>query len=165
MIRRLGLDFGNVIGSQDLRHHIPCLPIPGAFWGIRQLVKSEMFEEIYIISYCPRQLQSFARAWFLTTFFWWITGMKPANLIFCEHYWQKGEICRELGITDFVDDRPIVLTYLVTVPAVYAFHPAPETLYQCCRPLAAVTNQWSSLVPLLLRDQKAANEQSYTGAA
>ena len=52
--------------------------------------------------------------------------MPPDNLQFCLERAQKAEICRDLGLTHFIDDRADVLEHLEpVVPHRYLFGPQP----------------------------------------
>lgn len=137
---RLGLDFGRVImgamiqGKADtsflgsrLEDAIMSPETDGVFEAVKRLV--EEFEgRVWIISKCGPSVQKKTRAWLEHHRFGQRTGWDSEKLRFCLQRPEKADICRELGVTHFVDDRLDVLQAMsAVVPHRYLFgEQAPE---------------------------------------
>lgn len=145
----LGVDCGNVILEQ-----MNGTPVPGAISALARVAQSGAVapEEIWIVSKCGPRVQALTCKWLNDLDFWSETGIPKGNIRFCLKYYEKAPICKELGITHFIDDRPKVLDCLVTVGTCYAFNPMPESLcdYQRETPLVIV-NSWDELLVYLLQ--------------
>lgn len=146
MNRVLGVDCGNVILCQGNG-----TPVAGAFDALRAIVQSGTFESVYIVSKCGQRMQENTLKWLLELNFWNHTGIPDTNIRFCREFWQKEPICRELGITHFVDDRPNVLNCLTSVEHLYAFRPKPHRMgdYKQEKPLIVVYS-WEEVLQHLL---------------
>lgn len=144
---KLGVDCGNVILEQ-----MNGTPVSRAVEALGRIVRSELFEEIWIVSKCGPRVQELTLGWLEVLDFWNKTGVPRENIRFCLKYWEKGPICKELGITHFIDDRPKVLDCLTTVDICYAFNPKPRTLrdYRRNTPMVIV-DSWDMLLEHLLR--------------
>jgi len=64
------------------------------------------------VSKCGERVEGLSRAWLAHHRFAERTGIPVDHVRFCRERADKAIHCRELGITDFVDDRPDVLGYL-----------------------------------------------------
>jgi hypothetical protein len=74
-------------------------------------------------------------------------------VLFCRQRHEKAAICRELGLTHFIDDRLEVLSHLLgTVPHLYLFRSRAGDVDRFRRflPHVRMINQWSELVDALL---------------
>lgn len=145
-MRVLGVDCAGVILN-------PCVgSVPDAFESLRKIIQSGQFERVYIVSQA-NAIGRFAfshRLWLRGM--WKYTGIPRSNLYFCRYRWQKSTFCKKLGITDFIDDNPEVLSYLYNVDRLYAFdvgnmsdvdkHQLPKNV--------AFFSSWKELLPHLL---------------
>jgi hypothetical protein len=128
--------------------------IPGVLDALRHINQSGCFADIYIVSrvniigriYFPlrlRYLNFFNR-----------TGIPRDHVIFCRYRKDKARICEQLGITDFVDDNPNVLTYMENVDRLYAFT-ATKGIRRLVKkefPAKALSiSSWKELVPQLIK--------------
>jgi hypothetical protein len=115
---RLGVDIGRVIidgsahpdgddtaffrGGVDNALRTP--PMPGVFDVLPRLV--ERFDgRAWLISKCGERVQARTLAWLDHHRFYDRTGIRPDRVRFCRARPEKADHCRDLGITDFVDDR------------------------------------------------------------
>lgn len=145
---RLGLDFGGVI-SQG--HTVDDL-MPGVIDGVK-LVRS-FFKEMFIVSRVDN-VDSLNRVlqYMNDRQLWSQLGIPSDNIRFCIRRCDKAPICRDIGITHFVDDHTEVLTYMGSVPHRYALGTKPEELtvfpaengIQLC-------NTWPEIASLIYMD-------------
>lgn len=134
---KLGIDIGRVIigpagghgvadtsflsGSDEDAMRTPRMP--GAFEAIQRL--TEVFGgRVWLVSKCGPRIESRTRRWLKEHRFFDHTGVASGNLRFCRERPQKANHCRELGITEFLDDRLDVLSHLRGItPRLYLFGP------------------------------------------
>ena len=131
---KLGLDFGKVImgavknGRADtsflgttFNEAMKSPPGEGAFEATKQLV--ELFcGDVWIVSKCGPSVEQKTKAWLKHWKLYDETGLDRANVRFCRERHHKARICKQLGITHFVDDRLDVLQPMVgIVPTLYLF--------------------------------------------
>jgi hypothetical protein len=147
-MRKLGVDCGNTIF-----HEWNGKLLPGSLDTLQKISESGAFDEIYIVS----KANTAARALFLLRLrslkFWKRTGIPRKNLRFCRRHRDKAPICEKLGITDFIDDRIHVLSYISVEGKRYALNPKrkkdfkrhPDTV----RSVTTVAS-WKELEELLL---------------
>lgn len=140
--RVLGVDCGNVILRQ-----MNGTPVDGALEALQKIVRSGAFDAHWIVSKCGDKIAAKTLLWLKELDFWNITGFTDGNIRFCRTYQEKDPICRELRVTDFVDDRPIVHNCLISVDNLIAFQPKPGSLrdYQQDKPLK-VANSWDEVL-------------------
>ena len=127
---RLGVDIGRVIigggppesgedtaffhGELDDALRTPA--VEGAFEALARLVGR--FEgRVWLVSKCGPWVQERTLVWLDHHRFYERTGVDRANVRFCRERSEKADHCRELSITDFVDDRLDVLEALRGVVA------------------------------------------------
>lgn len=114
MNRRLGVDCWDVIfPSRSL------IPRYKAIESLNRLVHSGIFGSVFVVSQASwigerielgtLRLNSFCRR----------TEISRGNVKICRRHEQKRDLCAELGITDFVDDRLDVLCSLDSVARRY----------------------------------------------
>lgn len=137
----LGVDFGDTIwreADETLGGVFDPLAVgfldPAAVPALMRLSRERFAERIWVVSMCReaaedevrRILAEEARLWL------WLDLPEP-QIRFCRRHEDKAEICRELGITHFVDDRPNVLREMehvvdvrieITLPGLERKHPA-----------------------------------------
>jgi hypothetical protein len=136
-VARLGVDFGRVINDAG-SHSFPddtsffsgsdedMLATPetaGAFESLRHLVP--LFEgQVWVISKAGHRVQAKTERWLAHHDFYASTGIGADHIRFVRERADKAVVCRELGITHFVDDRADVLEHLVgVVEHLYLFGP------------------------------------------
>ncbi len=115
----LGLDFGNVI-SKEKGLSVSNDPdfmdrefVEDAVESIAALVP--LFNNVYIVSKCSEVSETLIPQWLKQNLFFEKTKIKPENIRFCRERHEKAPICKDLGITHFIDDRVEVLTHMKSV--------------------------------------------------
>ena len=147
----LGVDIGNVIIDHrqildvndesiwNERHST----IPAAtdvFDCLKKLNEGRFKGNIFLVSKLKVEHDNRTLAWLKDNKFFEKTGIKPENLFFCRERSDKERICRENGITHFIDDRLEVLSYMVDViPNLYLFSPDSEEVDEFKQFLPKVT--------------------------
>jgi len=124
---RLGVDIGGVIISDfdpprshnaenEVEEYLSKPSETNAFLVLQQLV-TEKFgsENVFLVSKAQVNHQKRTLLWLEQTQFFEKTGILPQNLIFCIERFQKREICEELCINYFIDDRFDVLSHVSQV--------------------------------------------------
>jgi hypothetical protein len=147
----LGVDCGNVILEQ-----MNGTPVKNSVTALRAIVESGLFSDedgvrIWVVSKCGPRVQTLSRQWLNEINFWNLTGIPESNLEFCLKFWEKEPICKRLGITHFIDDRPRVLNCLTSVGTLYAFNPEAKAMseYTQQKPMIVVRS-WDELLLNLL---------------
>ena len=125
----LGVDVGGVIigrttttGQAELADR-NAAEVPGALDALRLLVDRGFGDAVFVISKCGPRVQAKILRWLKDQRFHEVTGVKPNHVRFCLERREKLQICSELGITHFIDDRLDVLMNLRQVPHLYLFAP------------------------------------------
>ena len=160
---RLGVDIGGVlierIGDKPdtwfAENDFPrSQALPDAFQVLRQLGEKRYGGEIYLISKCGPNIERKTRLWLDRNDFFHKTGINPKHLHFCRRRQDKGPICKQLGITHFVDDRLEVLGYLETVRHKFLFQPVEKEVKRHAHILPKVSrvDSWDELRPRLLQN-------------
>jgi hypothetical protein len=133
--------------------------VDGAFEALRALNAGPYSGRVYLVSKCGARVQAKTLAWLQHHGFHQYTGIPEDHVYFCRKREDKAGICRELGITHFVDDRLEVLSYLSGVPALYLFRsdPAEVTRYAQFLPRVRQVTTWQEilhdLLPAVARDR------------
>ncbi|HIH15559.1 MAG: hypothetical protein QT08_C0020G0028 [archaeon GW2011_AR17] len=163
MKRKIGLDISGVIINIDEASITPGIyqdlfcteekkyrtipPMDGAFAGLSRL--SLVFErEIYLISHAaPRHIETVTRDWLDYHGFSETTGINPDHFYFCDTRQGKKGLCDRLGITDMVDDRLEILSYLPGLQR-YLFQGRDEEIQTYAAYLSQVhrVHNWRELV-------------------
>ncbi|MEK9151774.1 MAG: hypothetical protein AAB692_00210 [Patescibacteria group bacterium] len=158
----LGIDIGGVIidsavndGTATALHgdnYLQTTQVKHSFETISGLVRQRFGSRVYLVSKCGVAIQRKTREWLQARDFFAKTGVSPLNLWFCKEHHEKAEICRELGISHFIDDRLEVLGHLATVPNLYLFCPRQEEVHEFARflPLVTKADGWTSIYVSLL---------------
>lgn len=136
---RIGIDVGGVIIDRVKNDHtdtsffsdnyLATSAVPGAFEGITQLVRQFGSKNVFIVSKCGQVVQDKTCHWLEHHDFYATTGFLPENAHFCRERYDKLLLCQQLGITDMVDDRMEVLSYLVGhIPNLVLFQGQPDEM-------------------------------------
>jgi hypothetical protein len=126
--------------------------VPGSFESLAEVVRSGQFENVYIVS----RASLITRTYFLFRLsrsgFWEKTGIPRKNIRFCLKNREKVGICKQLGVTHFIDDRPQVLAPMQDLERRFAFNPKPreEKKYSAVLAGSTIVRSWKELKPLLL---------------
>lgn len=154
--RKLGVDIGGVIidrvhdNTHDMIFGDDYLQTPAvakAFPVLRHFTLELFAGEVYIVSKCGQYTEERTREWLNHNRFYDITSIPSDHIYFCRERHEKAPICERLGITDFVDDRLEVLSYMTTVSNHYLFKPNPSEVALFARHLSTVTpvRTWDEL--------------------
>ena len=124
----LGVDIGGVIiargarGADTAFRREDALDTPeveGAVDTIAELAGGRFGRRVFLVSKCGPRTRARTLRWLKRHRFFERTGLRAKHVRFCMERGEKAPICRELGITHFVDDRLDVLVSLTTVPYRY----------------------------------------------
>jgi hypothetical protein len=158
----LGVDIGNVIidhrdtsKTDILLYTMRYSTIPsteGVFDALKELQEKVFKENIYLISKCKPWAEPKILAWLKDNDFYQRTGISSDKVFFCAERSEKANICKEKGITHFVDDRLEVLSHLETVPNLFLFKPDCEEVeaFKEFLPKVKVVNNWNEVVKEIL---------------
>ena len=158
---RLGVDIGGVVINRIAddtdtsffdQNYLRTPAVKGVFSSLRRLVNKRFGPGVYLVSKCGPNVERKTREWLDHRLFFARTGIPHENVRFCRQRHEKAEVCRELGITHFVDDRLEVLGYLQDVPNRYLFHATEEEVREHESILAEVrrVDSWRELLAELL---------------
>jgi len=164
--KALGVDIGNVIidyrpiiGTKDEtlwnEKHSDLLPAENMFDCLKELNEGKFKDSIFLVSKLKVEQDSRTLAWLKDNKFFEKTGINPKNMFFCRERSDKEKICRENGITHFVDDRLEVLSYMIgVVPNLYLYQPDEEEVRQFKQFLPKVirVTDWLDLTKRLIVD-------------
>lgn len=154
----LGVDIGGVIidrvnDNTDTSffgdRFLETTAVPGVFDALQRLVMNKFLGDVYLVSKCGQRVQQKTLNWLDHHEFYSITGIDRGNVKFCRERHEKAGICRELGITHFVDDRLEVLSHLIgIVPTLYLFQPNPSEVARFSRYLPEVieVDTWQEIL-------------------
>lgn len=149
----LGLDLGNtIVNSAAARVNGLKQTYEHALRVIERLVEERFGQKSYIISRVTPEQKVWAQAWLVASQFHEKTGLPARNVEFCVERHEKAAICKRLGITHFVDDRPEVMSHITTVPYRYLFQANPDDFEKFRHRLDGVikVDSWLELEALLL---------------
>lgn len=146
----IGFDLGKTIVS--ICDGKDKTPFPGVFRVIKRLIGERFGDRSYIVSKVTPEQQKRAEAWLAREGFHELTGLPADHVIFCAERRDKGPICRRLGITHFIDDRPEVLAHMEFVPHRFLFRGDPADREKFKEQLKNVTdiNEWHEVESILL---------------
>jgi hypothetical protein len=135
-MRRFGIDVGGVITDRvndgtDTSflsdNFLATTRVAGCFEAIARIVGALAPENVFVVSKCGKRVQEKAQAWLAHHRFYELTNFREENIRFCLTRSEKAPICRDLCITDFVDDRIDVPRFMDgVVERRYLFAPAPS---------------------------------------
>lgn len=157
--KTLGIDIGNVIIDHRLvdkddkelyENHYSTIPATeGVFDAVRELNENEFHGNIFLISKCTLWAQGKILDWLKDNDFYAKTGVKPENVFFCRERHEKDKICKDNGITHFIDDRLEVLSYMVeTAPHLFLYRPDQSEVHEYRQFLPNVTRveSWAEIL-------------------
>jgi hypothetical protein len=161
MQARLGVDIGGVImerlaspvsnersGAQECRAPL----IPGALEALRRLNQGRFQRRIYVVSHWQVEHHELVSDWLSRQQFCARTGIDAEHVRLCAQRADKADICHELGITHFIDDRLEVLRHLTSVPHLYLFdqHPEEAGRFDSSLPGVHEVRTWHEVLAALL---------------
>jgi hypothetical protein len=161
MSERLGVDIGGVImerlaspvgngrsGAQECRAPL----VPGALEALRRLNQGRFQHRIYVVSQWQAEHHEVVSDWLSRQHFCARTGIDAKHVRLCAQKADKVDICRELGITHFIDDRLEVLSGLRSVPHRYLFdqHPEEAGRFDSSLPGIHEVRTWDDVLAALL---------------
>lgn len=158
----LGVDFGGVITDRARNdrtdtsffsdNYLQTSAVSGVFEAIRRLVDERFGAQVWIVSKCGQAVQRKTLDWLDHHNFYNQTGIGIDHVRFCRQRREKDGICRELGITHFVDDSLEVLGNLTTVRNLYLFQPRDYDVRRFAESLTCVqqVNSWEAILEDLL---------------
>lgn len=152
----LGIDFGNTIVHNVTGEKISAgqtgltevCDYENAFNCIIRLI-NERFDasNVHLISKVSEKGEARVREW-LRSHDFALTGFNMDNLHFCRERHEKGPICKKLGVTHMIDDRPeVMMSCAGIVPFKLLFRPTPMELEKFKTELSELTgvtimNDW-----------------------
>jgi len=159
----LGVDIGGVIidrvseddASRTMRPggYAGAATIDGALEAIGPLVCQRFHDRVWLISRCDEPRERVLAEWLERQNFFDSTGVPRHQVRFCRERREKAIICKELGVTHFIDDRLEVLGHLVgIVPHLYLFQSRARDVDEFGRFLPHVRpmTRWRDVVDALL---------------
>ncbi|MEK7211914.1 MAG: hypothetical protein AAB731_04735, partial [Patescibacteria group bacterium] len=112
MIEKLGVDIGRVIIDRprdapraQTGDALLADVVPDAIISLHRLATERFHDRIFLVSKCGARRQEETLLWLIKSRFYDLTGIWPSHTYFCRQRHEKADICRNLGITHFVDDR------------------------------------------------------------
>lgn len=155
---RIGIDFGGVIvisngirarDDTDLSSEDGDQIAREGVWDAMRHVVCAHAGNVWIVSKAGPRMQARTREWLDRTDFYERTGLPRDHVRFCLTREDKAPICRELGITHFVDDRVHIMQILrEVVPHLYLFGEQDGTA--SCPPWATLVTSWADLLGMLV---------------
>jgi len=175
----LGIDFGGVICDRvgadgkivaefDDEEVFKIEPVAGVHDSIASLVSRKFGpKNTFLISSALRiKTEINTRRWLMFQHFYELTYLPQEHVLICRKRQEKAEICREVGITHFIDDRPQVLQTLIgVVPHLYWFQPRNQDLEEfpnLRQPFVTICYSWPHVVDAILADWNDYHEGSFT---
>jgi hypothetical protein len=152
----LGVDIGGVIidrVSEDAQSYADAAAVEGAFEAIARLVQERFGARVWLVSRCEEAREPVLMAWLDRQAFFSSTGVMRQQVLFCRHRHDKATICRQLGVTHFIDDRLEVLSHLVgTVPHLYLLQSRAGGMdrFRQFLPHVRLVRGWSEIVDAVL---------------
>ncbi|MBK6734115.1 MAG: hypothetical protein IPG61_08495 [bacterium] len=154
----MGIDFGGVIATScvDSSHartgvahsSRPLIARDGVYEALHDVVAAYA-GNVWIVSKAGPGMQAKTLSWLEAEAFFARTRMSANQVRFCPRREDKAQICRDLGITHFVDDRIHIMQILRdVVPHLYLFGD-PGGAKQC-PPWATFVQNWQQVAELLI---------------
>ncbi len=153
----LAVDIGgpilNAKGGSSPQVYAAAPPTKGAFRALRKLSLQRFYRRIYLISQCNEEIQAIKLSWMLRHDFYSRSGIIPGHVRFVRKPEEKAVVCKEVGATHYVDDRPSIVAHAIgIVPNLFLFRPDPAELGKHPELMLAAreVEDWKHLLPLLL---------------
>lgn len=152
-----GVDFGGVIVkshrftlSEDTHlvgSESKVVAQPGVFEALSEIV-SICDGQVWIVSKASQRVQARTLAWLKEVDFFSRIGLQDDHFIFCFEREEKEQICNDLNISHFIDDRIHVMQILrKSVPQLYLFGEKVEK--KQCPPWVTYVTGWAEMLYLL----------------
>jgi len=142
----LGIDLGNtIIKNRQV--------LPDAFRVIRRLIDERFGVNVHIVSRVNPEQEIRARAFVTSEHFKSQLSIPLSRVHFCRERREKGPICKRIGITHFIDDRPEIMAVMPpSVVRKILFDPDETDLRQFASRLGDfnVAHSWLDVERLLL---------------
>jgi hypothetical protein len=134
----LGVDVGGVIldfvrhrgtgVSFDGDNYLRTPVIADAIESLAELNAGRFKDRVYLVSRYPAEKgPERVQEWLRHVDFYGRTGIPESHLYQCAERHEKTPICKDLGVTHFVDDRAEVLAHMIeSVPHLYLFQALDE---------------------------------------
>jgi len=123
-MRTIGIDFGKTLTYVPLRMTKRIL-FPNALEVIIRLL-NEKHTHVYIISKANPEQRKMVETWLQNNDFYNRSGLPEEHVYFCEKRPEKANICRRLGVTHHIDDRPEVMAHLDKDIKKFMINPVPK---------------------------------------
>ena len=162
-IEVLGIDIGMVlIGERNLAVGVddPAFPaaylareeVDGAIDAVARLSRERFGGRVRVVSKRSPRTRPLAIRWLIDRRFFARVGIGIDDVHFCVTREGKNPICRDLGVTHFVDNRLEVLSHLATVPNRYLINAEDDEVERFADHLPGVIRvaTWKYVLDLLL---------------
>lgn len=153
----LAVDIGgpilNAKGGSTPAQYAAAPPTPGGFNALWLLKHRRFGDRIHLISQCNEDVQAVKLDWMDRRGFFDATGMTLERIHFVREPSGKAEVCRQYGVTHFVEDRPLIMSFVLDdVANLFLFRPDPAEVakYPDVLRRARIADGWESLLPFLL---------------
>lgn len=162
MVKVLGVDVGGVIINRTAHdgsdtsflgdNYLKTTAVPEAFEALKKLNDS-LEGRVWVVSKCGLKTELKTREWMKHHDFHEKTGIPIERFRFVRTRPDKAPVCRELGITHFVDDRYTVLRHMDSVGTWLLFGPDPverEKGYHDIR--VRFVDHWDEVIQAVMTD-------------
>ena len=145
----IGFDIGNTIVNSSTKAK---QTFPQSFRVIKRLVDERFGNKSYVVSKVNPEQEIRAKVWIKKKGLHEKTGIIQENIFFCRERHEKAPICKSLGITHFIDDRPEVLSHMESVPHRILFRGDEDDFQKFKSKLQGVirVKNWREIEELLL---------------
>ena len=147
----LGVDLGNTIVRAQRRSDLEpgaARPLPVAYPDALETLYDlgALVKEIHIVSRVTPEQKVRALQWLEASDFYTKTNIPKTRVHFCAERHEKAGICKPLGITHFIDDRPEVLAHMHGVIKI-AFDPHPSDFkkFEKENPDTLIVSNWQDV--------------------
>jgi hypothetical protein len=146
----LGIDLGKTIVTIDGESQK--VAFPDAIRVIRRLARERFEGRVHIVSKVDEGQKKRALEWLDESGFYEETGVQRESVHFCAERREKAPICRTLGITHFIDDRPEVMSHMQDIPHRFLFRSIEEDVKAYEDKLSGVIHvkSWIEIEKLIL---------------
>jgi hypothetical protein len=130
-----GRDSASQISGKD---YLNAPEVDGAIEGLAELARLRFGQHIQLFTRCQRKSRQRRIEWLDHHNFWERVGIPRVLPMYCWTPEYKADVCRDKGITHFVDDDPLELLHLYgLVENLYLFRPTEENLREYARFIAS----------------------------